>query len=461
MKKLFTLFVIAICFAKITAQSNAVYTIRNNTTNALLDIEALVDAENNAVYLLGRDNTTYNVFLVKMDNNGTIVWQKQLQNNLDTNMTMYVYYEQIVFFNNELYILGSYYGVQLQYFLTKMDLNGSLIWSKILNPVSQGVYHHPSMEVKTNSGITISSANYESIDIFSLNINGATNWIRNFNTNSSATKNPNFDITVTDNGEIIGCAKAESDISLYCMGNDGNMKWAKRVLEMGNSYTHVKSILEINSNKLLICGYRFNGISYCGFYGFIDSTGSFLDFRMVNELTEIKTGILLNDGNILLQGYNINSYDSYITIDALGNVINSYQSILSFTQMNYNCIAETPNNNKYFATGSAIQKLYDFSSFTCLNMVTQPVTLTSDDPGSSPTSGYFAMHTGGTVVDDPNMQLVMSNLQLEVACAQIGIEENNESTITIFPTALHNYESIFVNNNVENTVLDYRILDMN
>ena len=70
--------------AQLSAQSNAVYSIRNNTTNDLLEIEALIEGENNSIYIVGEDYGTFEQFLVKLDNNGAIVWQKKLQTNLDS-----------------------------------------------------------------------------------------------------------------------------------------------------------------------------------------------------------------------------------------------------------------------------------------------------------------------------------------------------------------------------------------
>lgn len=455
MRRTFTILsvVFLISAATLSAQSNAVYAIRNNASGTLLSISSLVEGENDNVYCIGFDNLMSDYFLTKLNDNGQLVWQKKLTSTFWGLTSIH----QLAFYNNEIYFIGTVYDIQTKYMLVKADINGNLMWSKLLTPVGLSVYHMPSLSVKQNSGITVAGSMSESIDIFSLTTDGVTNWIKNFTTDTFAYKNPNFDITVTDNGDIVGCAKAESDMSFYCMGSDGNMKWASRVLEMNTNYTHVKSIVEVSANKFLVCGFRNVG----GFYGFIDSTGSFTSLTLVNEFSQIRTGMVLNDGNILLEADHLDGHVNYLLIDDQGSLVNNYSSPFSIsTYTSFNGLAET-SNAKYFADAATIKKVADFNSLECLNLIQQPITFTGQDPSASPSANYFAMHAPGSIANYPDAQLTISSLELEVACSIVSVDETNSGSIDIFPTALNNNESIFVKHTLENTVLDYQILDLN
>ncbi len=442
----------------IHSQVNTVFDLFNNNTSVQLYPETILKGANNDVYLIASDSYMTH-FILRIDANNQVIWAKEID-DIDDFMTI----SEVKIFNNHIYLLGT--TPAPNYILTKIDMNGNLIWTKQLSPSSaSGSYHLPSLEIHSNQ-VVVSSSMFDRIDLYSLKEDGSENWIRSFNTDSGSGKNPNFDITLTENGDIMGCAKAGSNMSIYCISGNNQLKWSKTYLEQQMDYTHIKSILEINSNRYLLCGYRIDDMmNIKGFYSIIDSTGSFIDYRMINETSEIKNGTLLNNGNILLEA--IEASDTtwgdkkiLIQISTDGNIVQSVKfSDGNPNLFSYNCIAEQ-NGYQYLIHNLYLQKLIDYNSFSCITYLPINLTYQGLDPNVMPTSSYMVTYPGASVQNNSMLSISDANVSLGVVCQSMaGIEDQETHSIHLYPTILHNTEMININHDLSGSI-EYHICDM-
>ncbi len=452
----FSLLIILGFTTLLSSQVNSVFNTLNNNTSNIVFPETILKGENNDIYIIATDYILKQ-FVIHADENNQVIWSKEI---LDSDEFAPVRINEAKIYNDHIYLLG--YLPYPKYILTKLDMNGNLIWSRQLTPSSIATqYHLPSLEINSTQIVVSSSEGY-SIDLFSLKEDGSENWIKSFNTDSALGKNPNFDIIVTPQGDIIGCAKAGSDMSIYCIAPNNSIKWSKRFVEQGR-YTHIKSILQINNSHFLLCGYRVDPVM-CpngnGFYAIMDTSGTFIDYRVVNETSEIKNGIILNNGNILLESTAVLGEKVLIQISEEGNVV----QCIKFSEANggissYNTIIEQ-NGYQYMLHNTYLQKLTDYNSFSCVNYL--PITLTFQgvDPNSLPSSNYLSLHTGALLENNTSISVNNADIELIVVCQSMaGIEDQETHSIHLYPTILHNTEMININHDISGSI-EYHICDM-
>jgi hypothetical protein len=452
---LFTLFI-----STGIAQSNAIfkYTIPGNPDPLYLN--HLVEGDSNHFYTLGY-NSIYECFLIKSDENGNIVWQKNLA--LRDSET-YVTPAELSYHNDHIYALLSSntyvfdsVGFYYEYELAKIDLNGNLIWAKTLQPIDGILYHKPSIDFGINGEIIVASSSNSRIELFSINDDGTTNWIRNLNSDSTESKNPNFDIAVCDNGDIMGCSKAGNNMCFYRLDSTGIPIWSKTIL--GIYYSHIKSIREISTDLFVACGY--NG---WGFYTLIDGSGNFISFNRLNGLQEIKNIFPLDNGNFLLLGIAMTYELAFIEINSAGAIVNSHKCTPStFLSMAYEGVIDL-NGHLFIGDAQYIQKLDNdnMMSNECFNYEPTTFSLTGDDPGASPSENNIILHSlTGTIINNNGAHLESSTLELSPGCdLTAGIESPLAANIKVYPTLLTNTESIFVEHEMTGNV-QFRIMDIN
>jgi hypothetical protein len=464
MKRLISFLIGIIISILVSGQTDDIVAIRPADNINSLKILAIENGEANNLYTIVASNTDTSHYIIKMDEDFNIVWQKQLNNMVDTLGQDYV---QMKFHNNSIYLLGTVSdgAFSTYYNLVKISNNGILLWSKKLTAIGGGFYHLPSMEFSNDSNLIIASSSSVSIDIYSLSEDGSVNWIQNFSSDSSEFKNPNFDICGAENGSIIGCAKAAGDISLYSIGSDGQYKWARRLVEAG-TYTHVKSIFEVNSNKFLICGMRLGTSAPLtgGFFGFIDSTGAIIDFRVFSELSIIKNGLVMSNGNILLRCEG--PTDVFLEIDNTGEIVSANTPPNFQISYYYNSLVEK-NGILYiggfdYGGNNWIKKVTDISTYSCRPYMSMSLNYASEDLSTIYYNNYFVTHTPGTVEDYAQITLDNCSLILFSGCSNVlGIEEQTNSTdVKIYPTLLTSNETIFVHYDIA-TPVQYQIMDLN
>ena len=453
-------FFAALCISvAASGQTDNIFAFRDVENSVNTNVTALANGESDFLYGVVNDSINDENTLVKMDEAGNIIWQKKLL-EVDTNKITYC---QIKFHNNYVYILGYYnHPMAMRNVLLKVDNNGTLVWAKSQTCVSTQVYHNPSLEISFDNKIIVSSSTHYIIDMFCLNEDGSTNWTKRFSTTPDF-KNPNFDICATSTGNILGCTKAENEMNLYCLGTNGNTKWMKTMFE-SNTYTRTKSIIEINSNKFLICGLRYPDIEVLtssGFYAFIDSSGNFTDFRYVHSLREIKNGIILNNGNILLCGLDSLNNSHYLEIQSNGDLVSGYYSSSAYANnLSYNSVVEK-NGNLYLGDFNNIKKMNDFSTFACVPYQPITYTTTGEDPTFSTGSSWGPTYPNNPV-DNLDLEILESNnLVILSGCSSaLEIEDHTKTNIKFYPTLLSNNQSIFIEHEIS-TPLQYQMMDIN
>jgi hypothetical protein len=476
MKYIFTISFSILFMSYSIAQSNSIFGYINQGNSSTLQLNHLVEGDNNHFYVIGYDNSTQESFLIKSDQNGSIAWQKKLILNDPTSTQSPA---QLCYHNNYLYVLmvcqsygifdstildssGTNVNVNMSYQLAMIDISGNLVWAKNIELIDPYLYHQPSIDFGPADEIIVASSSFSRVELFSFNDDGSTNWIRNCSSDSTESKNPNFDIATCDNGDIMGCSKAGNDMCFYRLSSTGVPIWSKTIIE-GSNYTHIKSIRQISSNIFIACGYRTMGGPTRGFYTLIDGSGNFISFTLVNELLLLRNIFRLDNGNFLMIG--LTSADNefaFIEINSSGTILNSYKTISApFYQEAYEGVIDM-NGYLYVGDGNYIQKLDDMTGVDCLSYVSTISSLTGDDPSAHPMLDYFALHSPtGTVNNNTTAHLDPSNIVHAAGCGlNMDIEPTPESNIQVYPTLLTNAESMFIDHEITGEV-KYQMMDMN
>lgn len=448
----------AICFA----QTNKVIGISKQFPTGFMQTETIAQGES-SLYYLGTTDLSYH-YLTKIDTNEIIIWSKRF-----SGIDYYYKMCEIKVHDNAIYLLNSH-ATEVKYVLIKLDLNGNFLWSKLLQPqyVADNLsYHYPGIEI-TDNQIVISSSHLYGIDIFKLDHSGNEISISSFYTDSTVSKNPNFDIVIDDSGGLIGCAKAEADMSTYSLSSSGVTRWAKRFIEP-NMHTQIKSMLEINNNQYLLCGFRtsISNFELHGFYAFIDSNGVFTDFRVFDHLSEIKNGVVMSDGNILLNAETFDwsdslYYDVAIIINPSGEIIQSSKIGISTNIVySYNSFTEINGTHYFEWSGNEFLKIKNYTDFTCLNTAGINMSYITIDPNVIPNSNFIMATSSATITNYLTINLYEEIMELDLVCQSfVGLEELKEFPIKIYPTILKSYEELNIEHDNTET-LTYQIVDIN
>jgi hypothetical protein len=185
MKHIFTFLLSTLFIAVTTAQSNSVFGFLGSDGNNPAFVNALVEGDNNHFYATAFDYGSNSSVLLKCDENGNIIWQKQLNLNESGTATNTNAIE-ISYHNNYIYVLTETTGPVYHYSLAKIDVLGNLIWARTLTPLDNQIYYKPSLDFGPTGEIIVASSTFTSPELFSLNENGSSNWVRNFSLDSNA-----------------------------------------------------------------------------------------------------------------------------------------------------------------------------------------------------------------------------------------------------------------------------------
>ena len=483
MKKILLVLSLTCSVLAASAQTNSIFRFNKPNGNSeftnYLRVTTITRGEGNYMYGTLADETTpgWDDYLVKWDENETMIWQKKL----DIPSNIYNSVSDIKFNNNYLYVLGTItYSSTIKYYLSKVDVNGSLQWTKILVPSDSSAYG-----AETPGTMTISNdhriivANYSQLlSIFSINEDGSTNWSNNY-TLDFIYQSGGYRIFTMDNGDIMGCSNTNDytvGMCFFRIDRDGQPVWARQYKDYVDldHPTAIMSTLKINENKFLVCGFRYDvnqGLSGTkGYYAFTDTTCVASDYRLVNDdCYWLQDAFKLSNGNMVIWGYT-GGHDTvpvrniYLLINEQGDILSSYSGHLSVSSSS-DSQARITENNGYAYIIEGLYQVQKFTSFsppsTCTDLYPQSYYYTpGDQSGCILSSRAIALYSGIPTRSTSILQLNSSVIDIVVNCTTIGIDENSAPSLRIYPTLLTSMESIFVQHSLADPI-EYHIIDIN
>lgn len=440
-------------------QSNKLLHLTVQPFGSALGYTSIAANNDSSIIIGGLNYYTNGPVVCKIDNNNNIIWSKIFETNNSSPIATQL--TKVELYNEWIYTLLYTHTDTVRYQLTKLDLNGAPIWSRSIVNEPYTYYDTPSISVDPTGNINLSSSIANGIQLYQFSSDGNLNWAKNFSTEDSSIKNPNFDIISANNGDILGCAKANSDISIYRFNSSGNLLWVKTLNE-SSAYNHAKSIIQITDSTFLICGQRYNNeLISGGFFAIIDNVGNFNSFKFSPDLPIIRSAMQLSSGNVILSSIDYLNRWIIIEIDAQGEIISShlFPNILSYAE-NYNLIANSLNC-QYYATSVGVLGISNLQNYDC--SIVEPINIEFlDETITYPAeSSYISYSSTPTNFGVSTVTVSNANLEILMLCeTMIGFEDNTHINLKIYPTILRSSEELKIEHDYPDNI-SYSILDIN
>lgn len=325
MKKIYLL--ISLLFANFYAKSQSVKEVLNNGNEISEEVSLLNDG-----YII-LDPTTFSY--MKFDLNGNLQWSKKFISS------PIIYFNSVVqSTSGNLFILSE--DASFNLYLIKLDSNGNITWTrKILR--QEGNYTVSKIILDENENSFVMPSQGSQVSILKFDSNGNQLWSKSFYSDPGG-KNPGFNISVTSDGGIIGTAKADSDIQIYLLDNNGNIVMNKRIgSDFSNYYYCHATIMKELSNNVFLTG------------GYFENPNGQLELLLmkVDEAGNIINSKTFFDPETLMNGYSYYPIDCEILSN--GNIAVLYTDIyygsgiyVSFFDQNLNFIQTIVNENASF-----------------------------------------------------------------------------------------------------------------
>jgi len=454
MKKIFTLLFVAATtclFAQSTLQKNIYLPAFPNAM--LTDVQPTSDGG----YLL--TTTDYDVnffgiaFITKMDVAAQVQWTKQISKPNES-CVVYTAADKI---GGGYYCLGTV-GIpdsmsgSNKFFLSALDINGNIVWTKTYANASGYAYPYASPKVKQlpNGDFVLSMNVTESMGILRIDGNGNLLWGKEFYDDPS--KNPSFDALPTPDGGFISCGKRGSDKMYVKVDGNGAVQWSKILTDVNYTYNHPKSMTNTSDGNIISAGMETDNLgSTLGFIMKMDNNGSPLWYKTYSNsaMFYFKEVLELYNGNLALVG--VDGYTSLpvvVITDANGNTISSnvigsafpYDDNFIFRKNSTDdlILAYQPNG-----VGICLFKSNWTSMLWCdKNNYTLTVTTVTYAPNSSAALTQVNSGTQGT----NTLTVTSAAANTTNYCASTGIADaNNSSEVNIYPNPTNDVVNVSVN----------------
>lgn len=259
---------------------------------------AAVDSSGNT-YLCGYEEAASNTaYLLKLDTQGALVWQKALGNTSTS-----INYSIKVDTSNNVYVGGfSYAGGYGVFQLSKYNSSGTLQWQKRLGPASSLEASGYSIALDSSGNIYIggryyAGGNYDFL-LAKYNSSGVVQWQQEYQS-SSGYDEYCTGIAVDSSGNVFMTgytnASASWDMLLIKYNTSGTLLWQRKI---GNGASDIANAVAVDSSgSAYICGYSndtgANGIQVIKY----DSSGTLQWQRVLTDGQAQGNGIFVDSSN--------------------------------------------------------------------------------------------------------------------------------------------------------------------
>lgn len=219
-------------------------------------IYTIVETNDNGIIAAGRTSSfsvgALDIFLVKLDKNGSVLWRKSIGGIGDDTAN-----EIKQTFDNGFIIVGNTYsfgaGSGNDFYIVKTDSIGNIIWTKtignILNDNAYSVFETTNHDIVI-TGLTTENNNVD-VMVARLDQNGLIKWVNKYGGNGDDRGNS---IIENNNQELIVNGLYDGDILLMKLDSLGNVIWSKTYGGIASDWGY--SVKETKSNNLIFCGYQ-------------------------------------------------------------------------------------------------------------------------------------------------------------------------------------------------------------
>ncbi len=322
MKKFFTLFAIIFIFQfDLSAQSTFQKTIA--VAGYPEFISTGVHRCNDGGFLLsGYDASSTTVgFIIKLDAASQVVWTKLISDSAQVQVMVYSVGECST---GGYYALG--YTKDMNYipnvFLMKMDVAGNMLWDKLFQmPVGESIYGSvpPKVTELPSGEFLICTAMYSSVGIIKTDATGNVIFAKSIIGDSLEPKNPGLDAIVSNDGGILAAGKRGNDPYFVKTDASGNIQWTK-IFTMSNFYNRIYRMVATSDGGYIAAGMKADATTYTysGFLMKLNANGNvdwykeysnnIVGFFYFTDIKELYNGSFLviaanasNDQRVLIQ----------------------------------------------------------------------------------------------------------------------------------------------------------------
>ncbi len=245
-------------FLKITPSGTLSY-ILNTTLGS--DVSAMAIMPGGESFLLANYNTAVrHIELIKVGQNGNILWQNYLSDSAYANGT-----ENLLLSNsNHLYVVYTYFGIpghQQDIGIAKLDTAGNILWKKYFNSPSSNLDIDVRAAIDMNENIYVTgfsdSLSWESI-VLKYDSSGNFKWQRRFPNYSDGWNIPT-DLVLDNSGNIYITGSSDTTFNTArcatsMIDSMGNVKWTVFHLDERSG----GNAISFNSGNIIVTGGSFN-----------------------------------------------------------------------------------------------------------------------------------------------------------------------------------------------------------
>jgi hypothetical protein len=274
-------------------------------------IEKLVAGTNGTLYVLGKNSfNNEEHFITKLNVNGNVLWEKKL------NIPDYSFHEMVITADDNI-VIGGETGAISSIVLVKISEQGDLLWTKNYNYPLYDLSLY-SIAATPEGGCVLTGPFSQSAHLAFIRIDqdGDTLWTRQYDGPASDLL---YSIIQTSNGNFMGTGIHETDstseVLMISIDQSGDTV-CTNVLGRSGFYTEGRSVIESEGGGLYVTGIEFDqqNFMYKIYLAKTDSLGRTLCQNKVPQLNDL--------GSLALQ---VGSFQPTISVTALStNYISTF-----------------------------------------------------------------------------------------------------------------------------------------
>jgi hypothetical protein len=204
--------------------------------------------------------------------------------------------------------------------LVKMDNGGAVLWNKQY-AMAAGDFVYSAVTPKARQLPTgeflISTSTWNNMGVIKTDANGNIIFAKSIRGDSSESKDPGLDAVLCNDGGIMAAGKCGNDPFFVKTDASGNVQWSKR-FQMANFYNRVYRMLPTADGGFVCAGMKFDlmGSTYSGFIMKMDANGNVVWYKeaysaMSFYFMDMK---MLSSGNLVLLGVDYSTGQPVISV---------------------------------------------------------------------------------------------------------------------------------------------------
>lgn len=220
-------------------------------------LDDLILTNDNQLVVMGKSNNNYtHIYISKFDLNGTIVYQEELEYDFTGSYSLTAFSLLSAYDDGFLILGGNCVGENL---VIRMDKDGNEVWAKEFPNTSQGGTGTIWEGLKTGNGEYVLLSSNRDVSFFKINDTGNLIWHTHYNLGTGLNSQVTDIIASPTAGFYIGGKYYDNNNVqhqvLAAVGTQGTITWAKQISESGNtSVSSISEMLLSPTNEIMVFG---------------------------------------------------------------------------------------------------------------------------------------------------------------------------------------------------------------